>query len=58
MSRIGERVPGFGGVFLDAGQNIVYIYLQDPSVQKDAERVVSDVLGPDFLTRSDPRQPF
>ena len=50
MSRIGERVPGFGGVFLDAGQNIVYIYLQDPSVQKDAERVVSDVLGPDFLT--------
>ena len=33
MSHIGERVPGFGGVFLDPDQNIVYIYLRDPSVQ-------------------------
>ena len=49
MVRIGERVPGFGGVFLGSGQSIVYIYLQDPSVQEDAERVVSEVLGPEFL---------
>ena len=49
MSRIGERVPGFGGTFLDSGRNIVYIYLQDPSMQEDAERVVGEVLGPDFL---------
>lgn len=49
MVRIGERVPGFGGVSLGSGRNIVYIYLQDPSVQEDAERVVGEVLGPDFL---------
>ena len=58
MSRIGDRVPGFGGVCLDSDQNIVHIYLQDASVQKDAERVVSEVLGPDLLTASDPRQSF
>ena len=58
MSRIGDRVPGFGGVCLDSDQNIVHIYPQDASVQKDAERVVSEVLGPDLLTGSDPRQPF
>ena len=49
MSRIGERVPGFGGLFLDEGRNIVYIYLEDASVKEDAERVLGEVLGPDFL---------
>ena len=49
MAQIAEQVPGFGGVFLDQRQNIVYIYLQDASMQKDAEIVLTEVYGPDFL---------
>ena len=49
MARIAERVPGFGGVFVDQRQNIVYIYLQDASIQEDAETVLTEVYGPDFL---------
>ena len=50
MARIAEQVPGFGGVFLDQRQNIVYIYLQDASMQEEAEIVLTEVYGPDFLT--------
>ena len=49
MARIAERVPGFGGAFLDASRNIVYIYLQDASMQEVAESVLTEVYGPDFL---------
>ena len=49
MARIAERVPGFGGAFRDSSQNIVYIYLQDASMQEEAERALTDVFGPDFL---------
>ena len=49
MARIAERVPGFGGVFLDTSEDIVYIYLQNTSVQEDAESVLTEVFGPDFL---------
>ena len=49
MARIAERVPGFGGVYLDTNQNVVYIYLQDPRMQETAETVLTEVLGPDFL---------
>ena len=49
MARIAERVPGFGGVFLDPSQDIVYIYLQDPSMQERAESVLTEVYGSDFF---------
>ena len=49
MARIAERVPGFGGAFRDSSQNIVYIYLQDASMQEDAERALTEKFGPGFL---------
>ena len=49
MARIAERVPGFGGAFRDSDQNIVYIYLQDASMQEEAERALTEEFGPDFL---------
>ena len=49
MARIAERVSGFGGAFRDSSQNIVYIYLQDASVQEEAERALTEEFGPDFL---------
>ena len=49
MARIAERVPGFGGAFRDSRQNIVYIYLQDASMQEEAENILTEVFGPDFL---------
>ena len=44
-----ERVPGFGGVYLDPGKDIVYIYLQDASTQEVAEAVLTDAFGSDLL---------
>ena len=49
MARIAERVPGFGGAFRDSDQNIVYIYVQDASMQEEAERALTEEFGPDFL---------
>ncbi len=49
MVRIAERVPGFGGVYLDSGENTVYIYLQDASMQELAEIVLTEILGPELL---------
>ena len=49
MVWIGERVPDFRGVFLDSSQNIVYIYLQDDSMQELAKAVLTDAFGPDLL---------
>ena len=49
MARIADRVPGFGGVFRDPSTNIVYIYLQDASMLEEAERVLSEEFGADFL---------
>ena len=49
MTRIAEQVSGFGGAFRDSGQNIVYIYLQDASMQEEAERALTEEFGPDFL---------
>ena len=55
LARIAERVPGFGGAFRDSSQNIVYIYLQDASMQEDAERALTEEFGPDFLGGSEVR---
>ena len=55
MARIVERVPGFGGAFRDPSQNVVYIYLQDASMQEEAESVLTEVFGPDFLAGSEVR---
>ena len=49
MARIAERVPGFGGAFRDTDRNIVYIYLQDASMQEEAERALTEEFGSDFL---------
>ena len=49
MARIAERVPGFGGVFLDTSEDIVYIYLQDASLKEEAERALTEEFGSDFL---------
>ena len=49
MARIAERVPGFGGAFRDPDQNVVYIYLQDSSMQEEAEQALTEEFGPDFL---------
>lgn len=49
MVRIAERVPGFGGVYLDPDTNTVYIYLQDPSMQELAESVLTEEFGDDLL---------
>ena len=49
MARIAERVPGFGGAYRDPDQNIVYIYLQDASMQEEAERALTEEFGSDFL---------
>ena len=49
MARIADRVPGFGGVFRDPSTNIVYIYLQDASMLEEAERVLTEEFGADFL---------
>ena len=49
MARIAERIPGFGGAFRDPDQNIVYIYLQDASMQEEAERALMEEFGSDFL---------
>ena len=49
MARIAERVPGFGGAFRDPDQNIVFIYLQDASMQEEAERALMEEFGSDFL---------
>ena len=49
MARIAEQVPGFGGAFQDPDQNIVYIYLQDASMQKEAEQALTEEFGSDFL---------
>ena len=53
--RIAERVPGFGGVFLDPDQGVVYIYLRDAAMQEKAESVLADVLGPDLLENREVR---
>ena len=53
MARIAERVPGFGGAFRDSREGIVYIYLQDASMQEEAESVLTEVFGPDFLESSE-----
>ena len=53
MARIAERVPGFGGAFRDSDQKIVYIYLQDASMQEEAERALTEEFGPDFLAGSE-----
>ena len=55
MARIAERVPGFGGAFRDSDQNIVYIYLQDASMQERAETVLTEVFGSDFLAGNEVR---
>ena len=55
MVWIAERVPGFGGVFLDSSQNIVYIYLQDDSMQEVAKAVLTDAFGPDLLEEREVR---
>ena len=55
MARIADRVPGFGGVFRVPSQNVVYIYLQDASMQEEAESVLTEVFGPDFLAGSEVR---
>ena len=52
MARIAERVPGFGGAFRDPDQNIVYIYLQDASMQEEAEQALNEEFGPNFLSRA------
>ena len=44
-----ERVPGFGGIFLDSSQDIVYIYLQDVSMREVAKAVLTDAFGSDLL---------
>ena len=49
MARIADRVPGFGGAFRDTDRNIVYIYLQDASMQEEAERALTEEFGSDFL---------
>ena len=49
MARIAGRVPGFGGAFRDSDQKVVYIYLQDASMQEEAERALTEEFGPDFL---------
>ena len=49
MARIAERVPGFGGAFRHSSPNIVYIYLQDASMQEEAEHALTEDFGPDFL---------
>jgi hypothetical protein len=49
MVWIAERVPGFGGVYLDSEENTVYIYLQEASMQEVAESVLTEVFGADFL---------
>ena len=49
MAWTAERVPGFGGVFLDSSQGIVYIYLQDDFMQEMAEAVLTDAFDPDLL---------
>ena len=49
MARIAEQVPGFGGAFRDPDQNVVYIYLQDSSMQEEAEQALTEEFGPDFL---------
>ena len=53
MARIADRVPGFGGAFRDPGRNIVYIYLQDASMLEEAERVLTEEFGTDFLEGSE-----
>lgn len=55
MARVAEQVPGFGGVFKNPILRIVYIYLQDASLQEEAERVLTEVLGPEFLAGSEIR---
>ena len=55
MARIADRVPGFGGVFRDSITNIVYIYLQDASMLEEAERVLTEEFGADFLEGSEVR---
>ncbi len=55
MVRIAERVPGFGGVFLDRDQGVVYVYLQDAAMQERAERVLADVFGSDLLENREVR---
>ena len=49
MARIAERVPGFGGALRDSDQNVVYIYLQDASMQAEAECALTEEFGADFL---------
>ena len=44
-----ERVPGFGGIFLDTSRSTVYIYLQDASTREVAEAVLTDAFGSDLL---------
>ena len=55
MVRIAEQVPGFGGVFLDRDQGVVYIYLQDAAMQERAESVLADVFDPDLLENREVR---
>ena len=55
MARIADRAPGFGGAFRDSGRNIVYIYLQDASMLEEAERVLTEEFGADFLEGSEVR---
>lgn len=49
LEAVARAVPGFGGMYLGEGGDIVYIYLEDPTQQESAERALAAVYGADLL---------
>ncbi|MEM4722132.1 MAG: hypothetical protein QXT73_08750 [Candidatus Methanomethylicaceae archaeon] len=49
--KVAQRVPAFGGLFFDEqNNNIIYVYLTDPSQQKAAEQAILEI----FFRPNDP----
>ncbi|MFQ5872263.1 MAG: hypothetical protein ACE5JL_00475 [Dehalococcoidia bacterium] len=52
LAEAGQRVPGFGGFFLDVGDNgIAHVYMVDPSQKDAAGEAVETILGPERFSR-------
>ncbi len=50
LGKVGEKVPGFGGMFFDPeDNNILYVYLLDPAEKEAAEEAMAEVFGPKLI---------
>ncbi|MFQ5878980.1 MAG: BsuPI-related putative proteinase inhibitor [Dehalococcoidia bacterium] len=49
LGEAGQLAPGFGGMFVDPAENVLYVYLLDLSKKDEAVAAISRVFGPDRI---------